>query len=338
MMNGVASAVILFTTALFAGIIAIPAYGQDASTLPVYGQQSIPNPFLVSNGGDAGAGGALPTCNHACLILQPGETRAEAVRRYARENHCTVATGAGSPDDLVDCLKKKTASDNKNNSTDVKADAFTKLVEYEGDLPKLYLDTAGKPTVGIGDMLEGVAAAKELPFYIKAKNPKTGKMEERLATDAEIQASWDAVAAVPQPASCDNDNTNSCYGADVYQQIKGNKVYLKEKDRVSKAKSDINEFGDDLKNAYADFDTFPDKVKLALYDMVFNLGAHKLVHEFVHFTAAIKRRDWKKAAEESVRGDDADSDRNQYVKNLLLDAATHKKEKVAECKSEQSKG
>lgn len=239
-------------------------------------------------------------------------------------------------DDLLACLKKKVESENEDNDIDVKEKAYEGFRKYEGDIPKMYLDTGNNVTVGIGNMLPDKESAKNLDFYIKVKDKETGKMVERLATDAEIADAWDSLSMLTQPDSCtdpdDGEDPSGCYTAGTYEKIESNNVYLHENDRISAAKEEIKDFGAQLKDGYPDFDTYPDKVKLALYDMVFNLGIGNLVDEFVKFTTAIKERDWKEAASESKRTGIQD-DRNKYVKDLLEDAASDKKQRALSCKS-----
>lgn len=54
--------------------------------------------------------------------------------------------------------------------------------------------------------------------------------------------------------------------------------------------------------------------------MVFNLGAHKIVHLFPSLGRAIKAGDWKQAAKESHRRQ-VSAARNRYVEQLFLSAA-----------------
>jgi GH24 family phage-related lysozyme (muramidase) len=64
------------------------------------------------------------------------------------------------------------------------------------------------------------------------------------------------------------------------------------------------------------FSTYSDDVKLALFDMIFNLGLTKLSSTFVYFNVHIKAGDFKKWALESNRHQ-LSTDRNFYVRNLL---------------------
>ncbi len=56
--------------------------------------------------------------------------------------------------------------------------------------------------------------------------------------------------------------------------------------------------------------------QLALFDMIFNPGATKIVASFPNFNKALKASDWKKAVTESNRPD-VNAARNSYVKQLF---------------------
>lgn len=94
----------------------------------------------------------------------------------------------------------------------------------------------------------------------------------------------------------------------------------------------INTFYKELVNMYkkskgytTDFDSFPDKVQIALLDMIFNLGATTLRTTFTKFNTAIKSEKWDDAAKQCNRPD-VSAARNSYVKGLFNDA--HKAKKV----------
>lgn len=87
--------------------------------------------------------------------------------------------------------------------------------------------------------------------------------------------------------------------------------------------SHIHSFYRELRNIYREsngyknsFDNFPENAQVALFDMIFNLGATRLQNVFVKFNQAVKNEDWSKAAEESYRSDVREN-RNDFVKGLL---------------------
>jgi len=62
-------------------------------------------------------------------------------------------------------------------------------------------------------------------------------------------------------------------------------------------------------------------VKLALFDMIFNLGMPNLKNTWPKFNAAIQAKDWQAAANNSNRKPPVSPERNQYVKDLLEKAS-----------------
>ena len=80
----------------------------------------------------------------------------------------------------------------------------------------------------------------------------------------------------------------------------------------------IASFEAELKQIYGatEFNKHPENVKLALFDMIFNLGMPKLKNNYPRFNWFIKACDYKSAATESNRNGIA-AERNQYVKDLL---------------------
>lgn len=63
--------------------------------------------------------------------------------------------------------------------------------------------------------------------------------------------------------------------------------------------------------------------KNAADDMIFNLGAKKLVSTFVQFDRRIREANWSKAAECCSRTQ-VSASRNEYVRKLLLGAGAGK--------------
>ena len=63
-------------------------------------------------------------------------------------------------------------------------------------------------------------------------------------------------------------------------------------------KNDIDRCINELKEIFEDFDELPENVKLALIDMIFNLGKPRFL-KFKKMIEAIKDRDFKRAALEA---------------------------------------
>lgn len=89
----------------------------------------------------------------------------------------------------------------------------------------------------------------------------------------------------------------------------------------------IETFYKELKKIYADFDKYPTEVRLALFDLIFNLGMTKLKNNWPNFNNHIKAKNWQKAADNSSRKTPVSPTRNRYVKDLLEKAARNAKNK-----------
>ncbi len=71
---------------------------------------------------------------------------------------------------------------------------------------------------------------------------------------------------------------------------------------------------------FPEFDTYPVAAKMGLLDMVYTSGAKGIREDFPVFTSAVRRRNWKLAAQESHRLQPS-AKRNQTVWDWFLQAA-----------------
>lgn len=182
-----------------------------------------------------------------------------------------------------------------------------KLHQYEGKFNHLYLDTKGKVTVGVGHLVLSRNAVSSIPLYNTKNN-----MPSQPATLQQKQVEYDSVAKLPW---------GQRYGAFSFK--KHTSLVMKDSDIELLLNKHIDSFYKELvviytkTNGYTEnFDSFHKNIQLALFDMIFNLGAHKIVHTFPNFNVALKAGDWKRAGVESNRPDVSPA-RNQYVRGLL---------------------
>jgi len=168
----------------------------------------------------------------------------------------------------------------------------------EGSISHMYLDTVGKVTVGVGNMLPDVASSQKLAFVDR----KTMKA----ATKDEIKAEFEKVSKLTKglKASAYKKDTTLDLSATTIDTLLDNR---------------IETFKKELKLKFPSFDTYPMTVQFALLDMAFNLGSNGLVTKFPSFKKAIEAKDWTKAASESNRPQ-VSSTRNATVKKWLEDA------------------
>ncbi len=154
------------------------------------------------------------------------------------------------------------------------------LPKFEGNIPYMYLDTAGFVTVGIGHMIPNLPWAQQIPFVARA----TGAA----ATAVQIATDFQTVAAALKGQ-----------GMPVYQRI--TVLSLPEGWAVADAAQRLtNEFLPPLRIQYPDYDTYPQTVQEALLDMIYNLGAGGLA-KFLRLKAAVKAQQWQVAAQDCHR-------------------------------------
>lgn len=177
-----------------------------------------------------------------------------------------------------------------------------KLEEYEGLVEHIYRDSKGFATVGVGHMMPNIQAAQQLPFYTQQGSK---------ATAAEIKVDYDAVMKQPSNRL-----------ANYYKRF--TKLKMRRLDIDQLTNKHIDAFHKELKIIYLDFDKFPSEAKLALFDIIFNVGMTNLKNKWPTMNAAIKAKDWSKAATNSNRQPPVSAARNKYVKDLFIKAANAK--------------
>jgi GH24 family phage-related lysozyme (muramidase) len=174
--------------------------------------------------------------------------------------------------------------------------SLTKLKEFEGCVPWMYRDTVGKVTVGVGLMLPDAIAAQALPFFLGS----------RPATPEEIAAEYARVDAMTL------GRASSFYRTPASLELPQQTI-------DAKLSSVLKSFDGDLRTEFPHYDSLPDGVKMALLDMIYNLGPAGLFKGFPHLVAAVQSGAWAQAAEHCMRRG-PDSARNNWTRQQFLSA------------------
>ncbi|MEA1650953.1 hypothetical protein UAJ10_18260 [Nitrospirillum sp. BR 11164] len=133
------------------------------------------------------------------------------------------------------------------------------LARWEGEILWMYLDTEGLVTVGCGTMLPTAESAAALPFYNKNTFQAVSK--------SDIESAWKALAA-----GKDEQKKASHKHAAAYYRDKTD-LLIQQQTADDLLDVHINADHLHLKLIYSNFDNFPDDAKIALFDMIYNLGA-----------------------------------------------------------------
>jgi GH24 family phage-related lysozyme (muramidase) len=170
------------------------------------------------------------------------------------------------------------------------------LKEFEGCVPWMYRDTVGKVTVGVGLMLPNTEAAQALPFFVGA----------RAATPQEIAAEFARVDALVtgHPSS--------------FYKTPGS-LKLTQQTIDAKLAAVLQGFEADLRTQIPRYDALPDTVKMALLDMIYNLGPAGLFRGFPHLMAAVETGAWTQAAANCMRHGPG-PERNAWTREQFLSA------------------
>ncbi len=181
------------------------------------------------------------------------------------------------------------------------SDFKRELISSEGSVPHMYLDTVGKVTVGVGNMLSYSTSAQQLGFVER----KTLRPASRDA----IQIEFERVSKLPKGMKA------SSYTKDTTLDLPPTVIDRLLDDRITG-------FKQELKSHFSQFETYPITVQFALLDMAFNLGTSGLVTKFPKFKKSIESNDWVTAAKESNRPQ-VSATRNATVKKWLETASTN---------------
>ncbi len=175
--------------------------------------------------------------------------------------------------------------------------AIERLKEFEGSVPWMYLDTVGKVTVGVGSMLSDARMASTLPFAYGA----------RAATLEEVAREFARVSALPKGRA-----------ATFYRKANG--LRLGEDAIDQRLRGVLEGFEGYLRAHIAEYGGMPDGTKLALLDMVYNLGPGRLFQEYPKLIAAVESGDWRGAAAACARKGPSAA-RNNWTKEQFAEAA-----------------
>lgn len=173
------------------------------------------------------------------------------------------------------------------------------IAPWEGNISHMYLDSVGKVTVGIGNLLPSSEAACQLPFVNRVSGAPASLVEVAVDFQAVSRQAWPRVARF--------------YRAFTVLELPDGQV-----DELFRRR--VEGFQRELQDSYPSFSSYPGSAQLAMLDMAFNLGTRGLKKTWPNLNRAIDARDWATAAIESYRPQSSPA-RNARTKGLFQKAA-----------------
>lgn len=172
----------------------------------------------------------------------------------------------------------------------IKAD----MEAHEALILHLYLDSEDKVTVGVGNMLPTLAAARALAFVLRSDGVSA-------ATPEQIKADWDSVNA-----EAGKNRRAASFARLTLLDLPEAVCWSLLKKRID------GEFLPGLKKLFSSWNTFPTPAKRALLDMAYNLGL-KGPRKFRTLLGHVEKGEWDKAADACDRKGIPD-ERNAWTK------------------------
>jgi GH24 family phage-related lysozyme (muramidase) len=154
------------------------------------------------------------------------------------------------------------------------------IVPHEGVVSHMYLDTVGKVTVGVGNMVATAAAAAALAFVDRATRTR--------ANEAQIRADFESVSSQPKAQQARQYKLHT-------------KLDLPDEAIWTLLKARVDGFEQQLIGYFPQFPSFPSSAQLALLDMAFNLGGPALNTRWPSLKRAVLAQDWRSAQQECER-------------------------------------
>ncbi len=226
---------------------------------------------------------------------------------------CVFRDSAGDPFLRKD---KFTTIPGQGYAAYTEAEAAPNIAAEEGTSPWMYLDSHGYVTIGVGHLIAKKDGA-QARMDVKALNfvmPDPANPSQMIkAPDAQKVADLKNLFA---KGVKDQHYTS-------YKNL--TVVRLPQSEIHTLLAKDLKKFFATTRQAgyFPDFDTYPRSAKEAIFDMVYNVGPYgAAVRPFKDFSAAVRRRDWQVAAQESKRGPVKKlKNRNDRTRKKFEDAA-----------------
>ncbi|MBI2233987.1 MAG: peptidoglycan-binding protein [Micavibrio aeruginosavorus] len=172
----------------------------------------------------------------------------------------------------------------------------------------MYLDHKGNVTVGAGHMIPNTEALQGLPFEFYDT-----KTEDSLNTASieDVRRAFEIVRNQKIGKNIDAESYNPEDRGDLVN------IRLPDADVNRRLIADLHYKVQEVRKKFPQFDTYPQKTKMALLDMQFNMGRNFSRQKWSKLYKAVEGEDWLSAAKESNRKD-VGRERNEEIRKFFL--------------------
>lgn len=180
---------------------------------------------------------------------------------------------------------------------------------HEGQKNFMYLDHKGNVTIGAGHMIPDTEALQGLPFEFY--DTKAGNFLNPASIE-DVRRAFEIVR---------NQKSGQNIGVDSYKPKDRSdlmNIRLPDADVNRRLIADLHYKAQEVRKKFPQFDTYPQKTKMALLDMQFNMGRNFSRQKWSKLYKAVEGEDWSSAAKESNRKD-VGKERNEEIRKFFLE-------------------
>ncbi|MDX2469739.1 MAG: hypothetical protein QNL04_04065 [SAR324 cluster bacterium] len=254
--------------------------------------------------------------------LIPKEVEKDGAGLASVENKTKLDEKAKS--DIKKNLKKDQGKKGFSTKLD-KSELKKQVIGFERRVEHMYLDTAKIPnvTVGIGINIKDTKKAKKFPFVWQKdeteEDRKNGYGTGQEGAPLRKAGSLATKKDILKEHKYIQDQTKKM---DAKNYKKFTRLRLGDKTIDSTYDAEVLEKKGQLKKLFPEFDSFPAPAKLALLNMIFNMG-YGTFSTFDNLITHVLARNWQGASEECIynSSDDAFWERNTFNQTKFIEAA-----------------
>lgn len=201
-------------------------------------------------------------------------------------------------------------------------EAKSNIKDHEKDYEYPYIDSTFNITIGYGINIDKKSVFVALPWKFEKETGPDATKEQIESAYAELTRQKSVSNNLKRVEDKKTGETKTVFNVVAGAQRDWSHLILPQAKRDDLFQEKFNYFRDVLPaKKFSDFDCFPPPAKIALIDMIFNMGETVFSRGgWPNLFKAVNQRDWRTAAEECSRKD-VPEERNTKTRNFFIKAA-----------------